>query len=72
MQLLIIGDKNKKNRQKILDEAKKNPIRLGDAIIENSAEEKYLGDMIDENGCAVSITETPTLFKQWKTQLWVV
>ena len=55
---LIIGDKNKKNRQKILDEAKENPIRLGDAIIENSSEEKYLGDMIDENGCAASITET--------------
>ena len=55
---LIIGDKNMKKRERILKDAKANPIRLGDAVIENSTCEKYLGDMIEEKGCAASITET--------------
>ena len=55
---LIIGDKNMKKRERILKDAKANPIRLGEAVIENSTCEKYLGDMIEEKGCAASITET--------------
>ena len=33
-------------------------INWGVAVIENSSSEKYLGYMIEEKGCAASITET--------------
>ena len=55
---IIIGSKNKKKREKILNEAKVNPLKMGNSIIENSEEEKYLGDKVNENGCEASITET--------------
>ena len=31
---------------------------MGNSIIENSEDEKYLGDKVNENGCEASITET--------------
>ena len=55
---MIIGSKNKKDREKILREIKENPMRMGNSIIENSQEEKYLGDEISEDGCVASISET--------------
>ena len=33
-------------------------MRMGNSIIENSQEEKYLGDEISEDGCVASISET--------------
>ena len=35
-----------------------NPIKMGDSYISNSEQEQYLGDMINQEGCAASITAT--------------
>ena len=37
---------------------KTRPITMGEDRLENSADEKYLGDQISEKGTAASITET--------------
>ena len=53
---VVIG--NKKQRNEILKEASENPIKMGDSYISNSEQEQYLGDMINQEGCAASITAT--------------
>ena len=53
---IVIG--NKKQRSEILKETSENPIKMGDSCILNSEQEQYLGDMINQGGCAASITET--------------
>ena len=53
---LIIG--KEKSRTACLKEAESKPILLAEHKLENSALEKYLGDRINEQGTAVSITET--------------
>ena len=53
---VVIG--NKKQRREILKETSENPIKMGDSCILNSEQEQYLGDMINQEGCAASITET--------------
>ena len=47
-----------KKREKCLKETEKNAIKIGNHVLENSASEKYLGDKINKNGTAASITET--------------
>ena len=42
----------------MLKDAESNPVMMGETVIENSQSEKYLGDMIHENGCAASIEAT--------------
>ena len=49
---------SEKSRIACLREAEQNTIRMGDHVLENSASEKYLGDKINKNGTAASITET--------------
>ena len=49
---------SKKSRKKCLKRAEKNPIKMGDLILENSTAEKYLGDKIHEDGTAARITKT--------------
>ena len=53
---LVMG--NTYFRNKTLKEFKKNPLKMGDAIIEHSEMEKYLGDIIHEKGCKESIAQT--------------
>ena len=53
---IILGKGNSRN--KIVKELKKNPMMMGEAIIENSVCEDYLGDGIHEKGCEESITIT--------------
>ena len=53
---LIIG--SKKFRADTLRELEANPIMMGGEVLEHSSKEQYLGDIIDERGCADSITET--------------
>ena len=53
---VVIG--NKKQRREILKETSENPIKMGDSCILNSEQEQYLGDIINQEGCAASITET--------------
>ena len=53
---LIIG--GAAYRRKTLAKTAKIPMKMGNKIIEHSEKEKYLGDVIHEKGCAVSISET--------------
>ena len=53
---LIIG--SKKFRQKTLQELQSDPILMGGKVLEHASQEKYLGDIIDEDGCEASITAT--------------
>ena len=53
---LIIG--SKKFRQKTLKDLQSNPIVMGGEVLEHASQEKYLGDVIDEEGCEASITAT--------------
>ena len=53
---LILG--SKKFRADTLREMEANPIMMGGEVLEHSSKEQYLGDIIDERGCADSITET--------------
>ena len=53
---LIIG--SKKFRKDTLKEMEENPIKIGDEVMEHSSQEKYLGDVIHEDGCEASITAT--------------
>ena len=53
---VVIG--NKKQREQILKETSENPIKMGDSCILNSEQEQYLGDLINQGGCAASISET--------------
>ena len=53
---LIIG--SKKFRQKTLKELQSSPILMGGQVLEHASKEKYLGDIIDEEGCEASITAT--------------
>ena len=53
---LVIG--TNRFRKKILKDVESNPIIMGSGIIEHSSQEKYLGDIISENGCKESITAT--------------
>ena len=54
--VLIVGSTYFRN--KTLKELEKNPLKMGDAIIEHSEKEKYLGDIIHEKGCKDSISQT--------------
>ena len=36
----------------------KQPMKMGEELLENSIMEKYLGDIIHENGCEESFTAT--------------
>ena len=53
---VVIG--NKKQQSEILKETSENPIKMGDSCILNSEQEQYLGDMVNQEGCAANITET--------------
>ena len=53
---LIIG--SEKFRKKTLKEVEKNPMKMGTGSVSHSKSEKYLGDLINEKGCAQSITDT--------------
>ena len=53
---LIIG--SKKFRQKTLQELQSDPILMGGKVLEHASQEKYLGDIIDEDWCEASITAT--------------
>ena len=53
---LIIG--GAAYRRQTLAKTAKIPMKMGNKIIEHSEKEKYLGDVIHEKGCAVSISET--------------
>ena len=53
---VVIGPR--KLRTECLKRAEKNPIKMGDYILENFASEKYLGDKIHEHRTAAGITET--------------
>ena len=49
---------NKEQRKALKDEIKGDPIKMGNSSLSNSIQEKYLGDLIHENGCGMSITVT--------------
>ena len=56
-----------KSRTDLLKEAKANPIKMGETIIENSRTEKYLGDQIDEDGTCIQETlsnRIPTAYER--------
>ena len=53
---VIIGQKQ--SRTELLKEPENNPIKMGQHNLENSESEKYLGNQIQEDGTAASITET--------------
>merc|ERR1712128_109211 len=53
---VIIGTES--SRTDMLKDAASNPVMMGETVIENSDCEKYLSDMIHENGCAASIAAT--------------
>ena len=53
---LVIG--SRKFRKETLGEINENPMKMGEAVIEHSEKEKYLGDFIHENGCRESIAAT--------------
>ena len=53
---LVIG--SRKFRKETLEEINENPMKMGEAVIEHSEKEKYLGDWIHENGCRESIAAT--------------
>ena len=44
--------------RKTRQEARENPVMMGSHIMEESQEEKYLGDMIHTDGLAASILST--------------
>ena len=45
-------------RIKLLKEAEKDPIMMGEHKLESSKSEKYLGDWINEEGTSASISDT--------------
>ena len=53
---LVMG--SRKFRKETLEEINENPMKMGEAVIEHSEKEKYLGDFIHENGCRESIAAT--------------
>ena len=53
---ILLGNRKAKNRMK--KELRKQPMKMGEEILENSVMEKYLGDIIHEKGCEESITAT--------------
>ena len=44
-----------KIKEKTRQDARENPVMMGSHIMEESSEEKYLGDMIHTDGTAASI-----------------
>ena len=53
---LIMG--SNKFRKDTLKELENKPMEMGNAVIEHSEAEKYLGDIIHEKGCRESINQT--------------
>ena len=53
---VVIG--SKESRTEVLKDTENNPIMMGTTVIENSKVEKYLGDLIHEDGCEASISAT--------------
>ena len=50
---------DKKNQRKnMLTKLKDDPIKMGDSELPNTKADTYLGDVIHEEGCEMSITET--------------
>ena len=50
-------------KEKTRQEARENPVMMGSHIMEESSEEKYLGDMIHTDGTAASILSTVKTLK---------
>ena len=53
---ILLGNRKAKNRMR--NELRKHPMKMGEETLENSIREKYLGDIIHEKGCEESITVT--------------
>ena len=53
---VLIG--NARFRKSIRKKTEKDPIKMGGVTIEQSVKEKYLGDIIHQNGCQESVKET--------------
>ena len=53
---IIFGSKNQ--RKNMLNKLKDDPIKMGDSELPNTTADTYLGDVIHEEGCEMSITET--------------
>ena len=53
---LLVG--SNKFRKSIKKKLQKNPMAMGGVEIGHSEKEKYLGDIINENGCTESIWDT--------------
>ena len=53
---VLIG--NSRFRKSIAKKIAKKPIKMGGVTIEQSVKEKYLGDIIHQNGCQESVKET--------------
>ena len=53
---VLLGSEEFKERTR--REAKENPVMMGSHIMEESPEEKYLGDMVHTDGLAASILST--------------
>ena len=62
---IIFGNKNFK--AKVIDELAKDPMKMSDTPLLQSVMEKYLGDIIHEDGCKKSISET---IKERTRKLW--
>ena len=53
---IMIGKEVPKNRARLLIE--RSPIVCGDFIVKEKAQDKYLGDVLHEGGCAASVLAT--------------
>jgi len=57
LKVKICGDWIKEIKERILKRGREESYQNGRPCVRNSASEKYLGDKINENGTAASITE---------------
>ena len=53
---IIFGSKSQRNN--MLNKLKNDPIKMGDSSLPNTKADTYLGDVIHQEGCEKSITET--------------
>ena len=53
---ILLGNRKAKNRMG--KELGNQPMKMGEEILGNSVMERYLGDIIHENGCEESIRDT--------------
>ena len=62
---MVCGNKNYKN--KVEPQVEDCPLTFGDIILQKKSQQKYLGDMLDEQGLAASV-ETTVKSSEWKTK----